>query len=125
MKLERRLPDVLILGVKKCGTMTLGRSYIWNLFFFLPVLYSNILTDNFLIQGTILGMHPNIVVPKGNVEIPFFSFTRLYQRGVEYYKVGWGQTIVNTQLNAIHLKVEKFNKHSLLILFLYSSAKNA
>ena len=102
MKLERRLPDVLILGVKKCGTMTLGRSYFQIQFFSWHVLYSSILTDYFLVEGTILGMHPKITVPKGNVEIPFFSFTRLYQRGVEYYKVGWGLKIVNPQLNALH-----------------------
>ena len=106
MKLERRLPDVLILGVKKCGTMTLGMTWIQNPFFSLHDLFSrrSILTEYFLFQGTILGMHPHIAVPKGNVEIPFFSFSRLYQRGIEYYKVGWGLTIVNPQLNAIHLK---------------------
>lgn len=55
---EKRLPNVIILGVKKCGTVALA---------------------------TILGNHPNIATPKG-VHIPFFAQDELYQKGADYLK---------------------------------------
>ena len=67
--LSRRAPDVLILGVKKCGTITLGgTSYT----------HSEVIPSD--CADTFLRYHPNLAV-RG--EIKFFVFDDLY--GQELY----------------------------------------
>ena len=55
IKFCKRSPNVLIFGVKKCGTTTLGR---------------------------FLNHHPNIVTTG---EVPFFEHNRTFARGYENY----------------------------------------
>ena len=57
--LQQRQPDALILGVKKCGTMTLGQNVC---------IFFNLVIFNFF-EDTFLSKHPNIVA-RG--EISFF-----------------------------------------------------
>ena len=69
----KRLPDAIIIGVKKCGTITLGviSPPPSNFFFIL-----NSFSDTFL------NYHPNVVT-KG--EISYFENDQNYKKGPRYY----------------------------------------
>lgn len=68
---SKRIPDVLILGVKKCGTQTLGIKIILSI---------KLSTLSF--KGKFLSYHPNLAVTG---EISFFENDTLYNRGIEEY----------------------------------------
>ena len=58
---EKKLPGVIIIGVKKCGTGALAE---------------------------ILKMHPQLAVPEYHkTEVQFWGYDDLYRLGLEYYKV--------------------------------------
>ena len=68
---RKRLPDVVIIGVKKSGTMTLGRT---------EDIYQYLLLSCF--SDTFLKYHPNIVVQGENW---FFSSDDEYRKGIPYF----------------------------------------
>ena len=72
----RRLPDVVIIGVKKSGTMTLGRI---DFRIFIIILFTTVL---FCHPDTFLKYHPSMVV-KG--ENSFFSTDDQYRKGVSHF----------------------------------------
>ena len=59
-KLGKKLPEVAVVGVKKCGTGALIE---------------------------VLRMHPGIVAPPYDTEISFWGQQELMERGLDYYKV--------------------------------------
>ena len=69
---RRRLPDVVIIGVKKSGTMTLGRTE--DILFFTSILFCH--------PDTFLTYHPKIVVQGENW---FFSSDDEYRKGFPYF----------------------------------------
>ena len=59
--LEKRFPDAVVLGIKKCGTIALG---------------------------SILEMHPEVAAPHRDLQhISFFEKDKLYKKGMGFFKV--------------------------------------
>ena len=59
--LEKRFPDAVVLGIKKCGTIALG---------------------------SILQLHPEVAATAGDMlHISFFEKDRHYKKGMEFFKV--------------------------------------
>ena len=59
--LEKRFPDAVVLGIKKCGTIALG---------------------------SILELHPEVAAPSGDqLHISFFENNKLYKKGLGFFKV--------------------------------------
>ena len=59
--LEKRFPDAVVLGIKKCGTIALG---------------------------SILEMHPEVAAPHADqLHISFFEKDKLYKKGMGFFKV--------------------------------------
>ena len=69
LKLCKKLPDAIVLGVKKCGTITLGEDFIpqWLCYSILVIL------------ETFLNYHPNVAATG---EIPFFENDNKYKQGI-------------------------------------------
>ena len=71
---SKRLPDVVIIGVKKSGTMTLGRTE--------DIYYFSVSPTQICFSDTFLKYHPNIVVQGENW---FFSSDDEYRKGIPYF----------------------------------------